>query len=126
MDDAGIDPLDITHINAHGTSTPLNDLSESQAIYSIFGDKCPPVTSIKGTLGHSLGAAGSMEAIAVALTYEHEQIPVTANTENVDPEMQIDVVIDKPRDFEKGYILSNSFGFGGHNSCLVFGPPPCD
>ncbi len=122
LDDAGITPTQITHINAHGTSTPLNDLSESQAIYSIFGDDCPPVTSVKGTLGHALGSAGALEAIAVALTYENGMIPVTANTKEVDSQMKIDLVTDSPRKFESGYVISNSFGFGGHNSCLVFGP----
>jgi 3-oxoacyl-[acyl-carrier-protein] synthase II len=124
LDDAGISPDMVTHINAHGTSTPLNDLSESQAIYSIFGDNCPPVTSVKGTLGHALGAAGALEAIAVALTYERCLIPVTANTKSIDEDMKIDLVMDEPRDFKKGYVISNSFGFGGHNSCIVFGPAP--
>ncbi len=122
LDDAGITPEQITHINAHGTSTPLNDLSESQAIYSLFGDSCPPVTSVKGTLGHALGSAGALEAIAVALTFEHELIPVTANTKHIESEMKLDLVVDEPRKFETGYIISNSFGFGGHNSCIVFGP----
>jgi 3-oxoacyl-[acyl-carrier-protein] synthase II len=123
LDDADIEPEAITHINAHGTSTPLNDLAESQAIISIFGDRRLPTTSVKGTLGHGLGAAGALEAVAACLTMETSIIPVTANTTEIDPDIHIDVVINEPRTMEPGYILSNSFGFGGHNSCVIFGPP---
>lgn len=121
--DAGVMPTDIAHINAHGTSTPLNDLAEGQAIDSIFGDSSPPVTSCKGALGHSLGAAGALELVAACLTIEHEQIPPTANTKHIDPAVNLDVVLDSPRKWTPGLILSNSFGFGGHNGCLVISPP---
>ncbi len=124
IEDAGITIADITHINAHGTSTPLNDLAEATAIRAVFGPHNPPATSIKGALGHALGAAGALEAVTVALTYKNRQIPPTANTLDLDPEIDIDVVLKEPRNFEGGYVLSNSFGFGGHNSCIVFGPPP--
>jgi 3-oxoacyl-[acyl-carrier-protein] synthase II len=122
--DAGVQPSDITHINAHGTSTPLNDLAEATAIRKLFGDHNPPVTSVKGALGHALGAAGALEAVAIALTYERGQIPPTANTVELDPEIDLDIVLKDPRPFNGGYILSNSFGFGGHNACIVFGEPP--
>jgi 3-oxoacyl-[acyl-carrier-protein] synthase II len=123
LEDAEITADQVAHINAHGTSTPMNDLAESQAIGKVFGTKTPPVTSIKGTLGHSLGAAGSLEAIAACMTFEDKKIPVTANTKELDPAIEIDVVINEPRALGDGYIISNSFGFGGHNSCIVFAPP---
>jgi 3-oxoacyl-[acyl-carrier-protein] synthase II len=120
--DAGLQPSDIVHINAHGTSTPLNDAAEAEAIAKIFGSPGPPVTSTKGITGHALGAAGALEAAAVLLAFEHGQIPPTAGLTNLDPDMAIDVVQGAPRDFTPGPSLSNSFGFGGHNGCLVIGP----
>ncbi|MHB1733098.1 beta-ketoacyl-[acyl-carrier-protein] synthase family protein [Ferrimicrobium acidiphilum] len=124
IEDAGITVNEIAHINAHGTSTPMNDLAEATAIRSLFGDLNPPVTSVKGALGHALGAAGGLEAVAVGLTFAHQLIPPTANTIDLDPEVDIDVVLKDPRPLPTGHILSNSFGFGGHNACIVFGPPP--
>ena len=120
--DAGLTPADIRHINAHGTSTPLNDAAEAEAITKVFGHPGPPVTSIKGITGHSLGAAGAVEAAAVALTIEKRSIPPTWGYEHPDPEIAIDVVAGAARDWEPGPILSNSFGFGGHNGCLVIAP----
>jgi 3-oxoacyl-[acyl-carrier-protein] synthase II len=122
LEDANITPADVTHINGHGTSTPLNDLAESQAITKVFGTPGPPVTSIKGVTGHSLGAAGAIEAVAVSLTIERGIIPPTAGLEQLDPDIQIDVVVGEPRPFTPGPVLSNSFGFGGHNGCLVLAP----
>ncbi|HUY05759.1 MAG TPA: beta-ketoacyl-[acyl-carrier-protein] synthase II [Acidimicrobiales bacterium] len=122
LDDAGITPSEITHINGHGTSTPLNDLAESQAIIHVFGDKTPPVTSIKGITGHSLGAAGAIEAVCVCLTIERGLIPPTIGCEEQDPEITIDVVTESGRPFTPGPVLSNSFGFGGHNGCIVIAP----
>jgi 3-oxoacyl-[acyl-carrier-protein] synthase II len=122
LEDAGLAPADVAHINAHGTSTPLNDLAEAQAIAKLFGEAPPPVTSIKGVTGHSLGAAGALEAVACALTIERHMIPPTAGHEVDDPEMQLDLVSGAPRPFTGGPILSNSFGFGGHNGCLVIAP----
>jgi 3-oxoacyl-[acyl-carrier-protein] synthase II len=121
--DAGLQPGDIRQINAHGTSTPLNDAAEGEAIAKVFGASGPPVTSTKGVTGHALGGAGALEAAAVLLSMEHRQIPPTAGTVNVDPEITIDVVLGGPRDWEPGPTLSNSFGFGGHNGCVVIGPP---
>jgi 3-oxoacyl-[acyl-carrier-protein] synthase II len=120
--DAGLAPEAITHINAHGTSTPANDLAESQAIAKVFGTPGPAVTSIKGITGHSLGAAGSLEAVALALTIEKGQIPPTAGLSELDPEIHLDVVTGGPREWTPGPALSNSFGFGGHNGTLVMAP----
>ncbi len=123
IEDAGMKASDIVHINAHGTSTPLNDLSESEAIISVFGSDAPPTTSIKGALGHALGGAGALGAAAAALTIEQGYIAPTANTKNVDPEIHIDVVINEPRKITVGPVISNSFGFGGHNGSIVMVPP---
>jgi len=120
--DAGLRPGDVKHINAHGTSTSLNDAAEAEAVAKVFGVPSPPVTSIKGVTGHSLGAAGAIEAVASLLTIEKRLIPPTAGTEQLDPDMRIDLVLGSPRPWEPGPILSNSFGFGGHNGCLVLAP----
>jgi len=119
--DAGLRPSDIRQINAHGTSTPLNDAAEAEAIAKVFGSPGPPVTSTKGVTGHALGAAGALEAAAVLLSMEHKLIPPTMHTTDLDPELPIDLVIGEPRPWEPGPTLSNSFGFGGHNGCLVIG-----
>jgi 3-oxoacyl-[acyl-carrier-protein] synthase II len=122
LDDARITPGDVTYINGHGTSTPLNDLAESQAIVHVFGENGPPVTSIKGITGHSLAAAGAIEAVSLALTIEKGIIPPTVGCEQLDPQITIDVVRGEPRSYTPGPILSNSFGFGGHNGCIVVAP----
>ena len=121
LEDAGLRIDQVGHINAHGTSTPLNDLAESKAISSLFGDSTPPVTSAKGVTGHSLGGAGALEAVASVLTLERKLIPHTVGTTEVDPEITVDVVLGQPRELTQPVILSNSFGFGGHNGCLVIG-----
>jgi 3-oxoacyl-[acyl-carrier-protein] synthase II len=120
LEDAGLEPDDIRQINAHGTSTPLNDAAEAEAVLKVFGDQPPPVTSIKGVTGHALGAAGALEAASVLLSFKHRQIPPTANTVNVD--LGIDVVIDGPRPWEPGPTISNNFGFGGHNGSVIITP----
>ena len=122
LDDAGLQPGDIAHVNAHGTSTPLNDLAEAEALVKVFGSPGPPVTSIKGVTGHSLAAAGALEAVASVLTIERGLIPPTAGWGEADPEIVLDLVVGEPRPFGGGAILSNSFGFGGHNGCLVVAP----
>ena len=121
--DAGIGPADVGHINAHGTSTPLNDLAEARAITKVFGEPGPLVTSTKGVTGHGLASAGAIEAVAAVLTIHHATIPPTAGYEEPDPEITIQVVHGAPRPWEPSAVLSNSFGFGGHNGCLVFLPP---
>ena len=118
--DADVTTSDVSHINAHGTSTPLNDLAESVAMRKVFGDNVPPVTSIKGHLGHSLAAAGALEGVASVLSLINQVIPPTAGTTVVDPEVGLDVVIGAPRNADLEVVLSNSFGFGGHNGSVVF------
>ncbi len=121
LEDAGITKDQVGHINAHGTSTPLNDLSEATAISALFGATTPPVTSAKGVTGHSLGGAGALEAVASVLTIERGIIPPTIGLNTIDPEIAIDVVHGEPRPLPSPIVLSNSFGFGGHNGCLVIG-----
>jgi 3-oxoacyl-[acyl-carrier-protein] synthase II len=123
IQDAGLVPADIVHINAHGTSTPANDRSESMAITKVFGSPGPIVTSIKGVCGHSLGAAGSIEAVALALTIAKASIPPTAGLTELDPEIHLKVVTGSALAWTPGPSLSNSFGFGGHNGTIVMGPP---
>jgi 3-oxoacyl-[acyl-carrier-protein] synthase II len=122
LEDAGLSSAAVGQINAHGTSTPLNDLAEAQAIGKVFGTPGPPVVSTKGVTGHALGGAGAIEAVAVVLSIRHRLIPPTAGHEQPDPEIHLDVVHGEPRPWEPGPTLSNSFGFGGHNGCLVIAP----
>jgi 3-oxoacyl-[acyl-carrier-protein] synthase II len=117
--DAGITTADVSHINAHGTSTPLNDLAESVAMRHVFGDNVPPVTSVKGHLGHSLAAAGALEGVVSVMSLLNQSIPPTAGTTVVDPEIGLDVVIGEPRAATIDVVLSNSFGFGGHNGSVI-------
>ncbi|MGI8661733.1 MAG: beta-ketoacyl-ACP synthase II [Acidimicrobiales bacterium] len=121
--DAGLSPGDIAHVNAHGTSTPLNDAAEAEALAKVFAGSGPIVTSTKGVTGHALGAAGALEAAAVLLSFEHELVPPTAGTDVLDPALPaIDLVVGAPRSWTPGPSLSNSFGFGGHNGVLVLAP----
>jgi len=123
LDDAGLSPNDIKQVNAHGTSTPLNDAAEASAVAEVFGATKPPMTSIKGVTGHPLGAAGALEAAAVLLSFEHKLIPPTANTSVVDPQMSnVDIVTGAPRPWKPGPTISNNFGFGGHNGSIILAP----
>ena len=122
LEDAGLQASDIKQINAHGTSTPLNDSAEAQAIEAVFGDRSVPVVSIKGVTGHPLGAAGALEAAAVLLSIEKSLIPPTAGTTVIDPAMNIDVVMGEPRKWTPGPTISNNFGFGGHNGSVIIAP----
>ena len=115
-------PSAIGHVNAHGTSTPLNDAAEAEAIRKVFGGSAPPVTSTKGVTGHLVGAAGATEAVACLLAMRDGQVPPTANLERIGDEIQLDVVADAPRPVAAAPALSNSFGFGGHNATLIFAP----
>lgn len=124
LQDSSLTPADIRQINAHGTSTPLNDAAEAKAIEAVFGADTVPVTSIKGVTGHPLGAAGALEAVAVLLSMEHGLIPPTAGTSRIADGMRIDLVIGEPRPWQPGPTMSNSFGFGGHNGSLIIGAPP--
>jgi len=121
LDDARLAPSAVNHVNAHGTSTPLNDAAESEAISKVFDGASPPVTSIKGVTGHLIGAAGAVEAVASLLSLRHGSVPPVANYETPDPEITADVVHGEARAIGEGVALSNSFGFGGHNASLVLG-----
>jgi 3-oxoacyl-[acyl-carrier-protein] synthase II len=121
LDDAGLAPSAVNHVNAHGTSTPLNDAAESEAVSKVFGGTTPPITSIKGVTGHTIGAAGAVEAVASLLSLRKGLVPPVANYETPDPEIAADVVHGAAREIGEGVALSNSFGFGGHNASLVLG-----
>ncbi len=123
MEDAGITASDVAHINAHGTSTPLNDAAEAHAVSKVFGANGPLITSTKGATGHALGAAGAIEAVAVILAIQNGQVPPTHGFATPDPELpEINLVTGQAADWIPGPSLSNSFGFGGHNGTLVLGP----
>jgi 3-oxoacyl-[acyl-carrier-protein] synthase II len=122
LDDAGLSPTDIRLVNAHGTSTPLNDAAEAAAVTDVFGARSVPVTSGKGVTGHALGAAGALEAAQVVLAMQHKLIPPTAGTTSPDPSMDIDLVTGAPREWVPGPAISNNFGFGGHNGSVIIGP----
>jgi len=123
LEDSEIEPETVGYINAHGTSTPLNDLGEAQAINAVFGATGPLVSSTKGITGHPLGAAGAIEAVAVVIALQKCLIPPTAGFVNSDPEMpEINLVHSEPATWTPAPAISNSFGFGGHNGCLVIGP----
>jgi 3-oxoacyl-[acyl-carrier-protein] synthase II len=115
---AGIEPKEVDYINAHGTSTQLNDKAEAVAIREVFGDYKVPVSSTKSMIGHLIGAAGAVEAVACALALENQIIPPTINYEMPDPEMDINV-ISKPTPAKLTVVMNNSFGFGGHNAVMV-------
>ncbi len=120
--DAGLEPTDIDYINAHGTSTPFNDKSESAAIRTVFGDHAETlsVSSTKSMTGHLLGAAGGIEAIACALAIHHQTAPPTINQFTADPECTLDYVANTPKKREIKAAISNTFGFGGHNATICF------
>lgn len=122
MDEAALTPEDISYINAHGTSTPLNDKLETLAIKKVFGKRAYdiPISSIKSMIGHLLGAAGGVEAVASVLTVFHGIIPPTINYENPDPECDLDYVPNKARKSQINAVLSNNLGFGGHNVTIAF------
>ncbi len=123
IQDAGLATQDITYINAHGTSTALNDAAEANAVAKVFGTPGPPVTSTKGVTGHALGAAGALEAVALVQSIQHSLIPPTFGLINPDPELpMLDYVIGEARPWTPGPAISNSFGFGGHNGSVVIGP----
>ncbi len=124
LERAGLAPSDIGQVNAHGTSTPLNDAAEAAAVTEVFGPHGVPIVSTKGVTGHALGAAGALEAAAALLSIEHQLIPPTANTTTLDPAMDIDLVVGEARPWTPAPVLSNNFGFGGHNGSVIIGPTP--
>ena len=120
---AGLKPEDIDYINAHGTSTRLNDLSETRAIKQVFGKHAYdiPVSSTKSVTGHLLGGAGALESVLCLHALAEGVMPPTINYETPDPECDLDYVPNQARKRNLQFVASNSFGFGGHNGCLVFG-----
>lgn len=124
VEDAGLAYEDINHLNAHGTSTPLNDAAESRAMRAVFGDHTDNivVTSTKGVTGHLLGAAGAVEAAFAIRALSEQKVPPTANLVTQDPDIALDVVAGAPRETSVTAVLSTSMGFGGQNSALVFVP----
>ncbi|MFE9400046.1 beta-ketoacyl-[acyl-carrier-protein] synthase family protein [Streptomyces flavidovirens] len=120
LNDAGLEPDDIGHVNAHGTSTPMNDRVEGLTLARVFAGHTPPVTSAKGALGHSLGAAGAIEAALSVLTLQTRTIPPIANTDRLDPDLDLDIVTKAVRNRPAlRAVASTSCGFGGHNAVLV-------
>lgn len=122
IEDAGLIPDDIDYVNAHGTSTPLNDAVETKAIKHVFGDQARnlAVSSTKSQIGHLLGASGGVEAVVVSLGIHNQVAPPTINYETPDPELDLDYVPNEPREMKINAVISNSFGFGGHNGTVVF------
>jgi beta-ketoacyl-acyl-carrier-protein synthase II len=125
LKDAGAVPADVDYINAHGTSTTMNDQSESAAIHAVFGDyaNSVSVSSTKSSMGHLIAAAGAVEVVACALAIQHGEMPINANYRDPDPECNLNLVVDKPRKQRVRMTLSNSFGFGGSNSCVILRHP---
>jgi 3-oxoacyl-[acyl-carrier-protein] synthase II len=122
LKDAGLQPHDISYINAHGTSTPLNDKSETLAIKSVFGETAYkiPISSTKSMTGHLMGASGSLEAAICVDLFRHDILPPTINYETPDPVCDLDYIPNHARPAHPRHIMSNSFGFGGHNATLIF------
>ncbi|MFQ5524019.1 MAG: beta-ketoacyl-[acyl-carrier-protein] synthase family protein [Acidimicrobiia bacterium] len=122
LEDAGLEPPDIRYINAHGTGTELNDKTEGAVIQRIWGEGQPPVSSIKGTTGHCLGASGSVEAAVVVEAIRRGELPPNIGLIEQDPEIPLTDIVTAPRAWEPGPAISNSFGFGGHNAVVAFAP----
>jgi 3-oxoacyl-[acyl-carrier-protein] synthase II len=123
LEDAGCQPQDVHYLNAHGTSTPLNDKSETAAVKTVFGERAYDlaISSTKSMTGHLLGAAGGLEAIFCVKALTTGTLPPTINYETPDPECDLDYVPNTARRADPQVVMSNSFGFGGHNACLIFG-----
>jgi 3-oxoacyl-[acyl-carrier-protein] synthase II len=126
IEDAGLSPDDIDYVNAHGTSTPENDKMEALGCIKVMGERmgAVPISSNKSMIGHTLTAAGAVEAVISLMTIANGRLPPTINYAVPDPAIPLDVVPNSSRDADVAYVLSNSFGFGGQNTCLVFGAEP--
>ena len=122
VDDAGISLDQVAYVNAHGTGTDLNDRAEGQVVARVWPGQQPAVSSIKGTTGHALGASGAIEAVASAAAIQRLELPPNVGLSDLDGAIPLDDVVTESRSWEPGYVVSNSFGFGGHNTVLVFGP----
>ncbi len=125
LKDAGVSPNAVDYINAHGTSTPLGDVAETKAVKKTFGDHARKllISSTKSQLGHLLGASGGVEAVATCMAIHRNLVPPTINLDDPDPECDLDYVPHRARDLHVNCAMSNSFGFGGHNACLLFRKP---
>lgn len=123
LNDAKLDATQVDYISAHGTSTPLGDVAETNAIKGVFGDyaKKVSISSIKSHIGHTLGACGGIAMVAGLKAMEHNVVPPTINLDNPDPACDLDYTPNQPRERKVDVVLSNSFGFGGHNACVVVG-----
>ncbi|WP_458096053.1 beta-ketoacyl-ACP synthase [Roseomonas sp. WA12] len=122
--DAGLEPGDISYVNGHGTGTPENDKMENFGMRAVFGESAPPISSNKSMIGHTLSAAGALEAVFSLLTIRDGRLPPTINHDEPDPSITLDVVPNVARDARVRHVLSNSFGFGGQNVCLVLSGEP--
>jgi 3-oxoacyl-[acyl-carrier-protein] synthase II len=123
LEDAGVDPSEVGYVNAHGTSTPAGDSGETRVLKVALGEEqayATPVSSTKGATGHCLGSAGAVEAIFTVLALERGILPPTINYEYPDPDCDLDYIPNESRERQVDVAVSNSFGFGGHNACLVF------
>ena len=121
--DAGIEAEEVGYVNAHGTSTPLGDAGETRVLKLALGEekaRRTPISSTKGATGHTLGAAGAVEAVFTVLALEHGILPPTVNYEVADPECDLDYIPNSPRHEQVEVAVSNSFGFGGHNTAVAF------
>ncbi len=123
LEDAGVAPEEVSYVNAHGTSTPANDATETRAIRGVFGDHADElvVGSTKSMTGHTLGAAGALEGAVTVMACRRGEVPPTINLEERDPDCDLDYAADGPRERDVRVGITNSFGFGGHNTCLAFG-----
>lgn len=122
LEDAGLGLEDVAYVNAHGTGTGLNDQTEGLVVDRLWGDDQPAISSIKGTTGHGLGASGAIEAVATVQAIVRGELPPNVGMHDLDPEIPLADVVTEPRAWTPGVAISNSFGFGGHNTVLVFGP----
>ncbi|MCA9560423.1 MAG: beta-ketoacyl-[acyl-carrier-protein] synthase II, partial [Myxococcales bacterium] len=121
--DAGLDAEQIDYVNAHGTGTRLNDVTEAAAIRRLFGAKAPPVSSSKAQLGHTIAAAGAVELLACLAAFAGERMPPNPHLDRADREIDLDLVEPEGRAGAPRFLLSNSFGFGGQNACLALAHP---
>jgi 3-oxoacyl-[acyl-carrier-protein] synthase II len=120
--DARLTPEDVDHINTHGTSTPVGDKSETAAIKTVFGERAKriAINSTKSMVGHLLGAAGVVEAVATIMAIQNNKVHATINQETPDPECDLNYIPNKGQDWNVNIAISNTFGFGGHNATLLF------
>jgi len=122
LEDADLSPSDVRYVNAHGTGTELNDRTEGSVVARVFGDRQPAISSIKGSTGHGLGASGSIEAAVLVDAIRRSELPPNTGMTSQDPEIPLTDIVTEPRTWEPGPALSNSFGFGGHNTVVAIGP----